>query len=116
MDARLIPLMGSFIGARAAYTLARLEFAIHAPKGAAPPVVGRLAEPSERALREDWPQIERELEQAMAFAREVERSAERPRGAEEGYLRLERALRELDQYARAIRWVLTVTERPGYDL
>ena len=76
-------------------------------------MIGRVAEPSERALREEWPLLERQLEEALAFAKGVERS---PRAATEAYRPLQRSLRELDQYARAIRWVLTVTETPEYDI
>lgn len=108
MDVRLVQLLGSFITARSSYTLARLEFAMRHPKEAAPPVLDRLSDASERTLREEWPYLERQLEDALAFASRRERSK---RAAKDAALRgLVRALRELDQYARAIRWVITVTE------
>ena len=110
MDVRLVQLLGSFIGARSGYALARLELAMHFPKDPAPPVIDRLDEPSERALREQWPRLEAQLEAALVFAKELERSKRRRIAKDEGYRWLQRSLRELDQYARAIRWVITVTE------
>lgn len=111
MDVRLVQLLGSFIAARGQYALARLEFAMHHPADPAPPLIDRLLEPSERALREEWPRREAQLEAALAFARIRERSQRKAAAdADESFRRLLRPLRELDQYARAIRWVLTVTE------
>jgi hypothetical protein len=110
VDVRLVQLLGSFITARSDYSLARLEFALRHPKAAAPPLIDKLGEPSERALRDEWPTIERQLEAAVAFARDFERRSAVTAIAHVSYRRLERSLRELDQYARAIAWVLTVTE------
>ena len=111
MDVRLVQLLGSFIAARGQYSLARLEFAMHYPEQASPPVIDRLIEPNERALREEWPHLELQLEEALAFTKRLERS--KRAGAiskDEAYRSLRGSVRELDQYARAIRWVLTVTE------
>jgi hypothetical protein len=110
VDVRLVQLLGSFITARNEYSLARLEFALRHSNAAAPPVIDRLSEPSERALRDEWPSIESELEAAVAFARDFERRSTVAAIAHVSYRRLDRSLRELDQYARAIAWVLTVTE------
>jgi hypothetical protein len=110
VDVRLVQLLGSFVAARSEYSLARLEFAMRHPKAPAPPIIDKLGEPSERALREEWPQVERQLESAVAFARDFERRSGVAAIAHVSYRRLERSLRELDQYARAIVWVLTVTE------
>jgi hypothetical protein len=110
LDVRLVQLLGSFIGARSQYALARLEFAMNFPASPAPPVIDRLNEPSERALREEWPLLERQLEAALAFANRAERARREALMKDEGYRYLQRSLREMDQYARAIRWVRTVTE------
>ena len=110
MDVRLVQLLGSFITARSQYALARLELAMHFPKDPAPPVIDRLAEPTEQALREEWPLLEEQLEAALAYAAGLERSKRRKVMKDEGFRYLQRSLRELDQYARAIRWVITVTE------
>jgi hypothetical protein len=110
MDVRLVQLLGSFITARSQYALARLELAMHFPKEAAPPVIDRLDEPSEEALRDRWPQLEEQLGAALAYAAALERSKRRKVMKDEGFRFLQRSLRELDQYARAIRWVITVTE------
>jgi hypothetical protein len=54
--------------------------------------------------------VEQQLEEAVAFLRTLERSGERGLKGDEGFRWLQRSIRELDQYARAIRWVLTVSE------
>lgn len=111
MDARLVQLLGSFIGARSRYVLARLEFALRHPRLPAPPLIERLDEPSERALREEWPLLEEQLGVALAYADLLQRTKRRTLRNDGAYRALERALRELDQHARALRWVMTVTER-----
>ena len=110
MDVRLVQLLGSFIGARSQYSLARLEFALHYPRSKAPPVIGRLAEPSERALREEWPLLEKSARCGAPLRAKAERRRRRKLMKDEAYRWLQRSLREMDQYARAIRWVLTVTD------
>jgi hypothetical protein len=99
MDARLVQLLGSFVGARNQYTLARLEFVMRHPRKAPPPVIDRLLE--------DWPHLEEQLERALSYLKTFEGNG-RPR--DPAFRRLRLCVRELDQYARAIRWVLTVTE------
>jgi hypothetical protein len=111
MDVRLVQLLASFIGARSHYALARLEFAMRHCADPAPPVIDRLIEPSERALHAQWPLLESQLETALAFANALERTRRAAGSSDEAYRWLQQSLRELDQYARAIRWVLTVTEK-----
>ncbi len=111
MDVRLVQLLGSFITARSEYALARLEFAMHFPGRDAPPLIDRMLAPSERALREEWPHLEAQLESALSYMQTVGRSQSLVVARDEGYRRLALSLRELDQYARAIRWVMTVSER-----
>jgi hypothetical protein len=111
MDVRLVQLLGSFIAARNQYALARLAFAMRHPDDRAPPVIDRLLEPSERALRQDWPRLEKQLGAALAFTRDLERSRQELAAHDEEYRWLQRSVRELDQYARAIAWVVTVTEK-----
>jgi hypothetical protein len=111
MEVRLVALLASFIGTSADYSLARLEFATRHPALAAPPTIDRLPDASEATLRTRWPQIEAQLEAALAFTKQLE-AALGSVGADDttaGWLR--RTLQELDQHARAIRWVLTVDER-----
>lgn len=110
MDVRLVQLLASFIRARGDYALARLECAMHESRGPAPPVIDRLSDASETALRTEWPAVERQLETALAYGKTIARSDGRIYREDAGYRALDRSLRELDQYARAIRWVLTVTE------
>ncbi|MBV9270239.1 MAG: hypothetical protein JO165_04040 [Candidatus Eremiobacteraeota bacterium] len=111
MDVRLVQLLGSFIGVTSDYALARLEYALKHPRAMAPPLIARLPDASESTLRLYWPSVEAELEAALKFAKHL-----RPRGgkynAQDASVEwLRRTLKELDQYARAIRWVMTVTER-----
>jgi hypothetical protein len=109
VDVRLVQLLGSFVAARGEYSLARLEFAGRHPQLESPPMIDRLSETSERALRDEWPAVERQLQSAIDFAHDFERRNGMEELTHVCYRRLERSLRELDQYARAIAWVLTVT-------
>ena len=109
LDQRLVRLLSSVIDRTGDYTLARLELGTRAPRCVLPPPLPRLPDASEEALRARWPEIEASLEGVAAFVRRTERDdAER---ADPSFERLRRIFRELDQYARALRWVLTVTER-----
>ncbi|MBV8656116.1 MAG: hypothetical protein JO160_08720 [Candidatus Eremiobacteraeota bacterium] len=110
MDVRLVQLLGSFIRARGDYALARLECAIVDDATAPPPIIDRLADASELTLRVQWPLVERQLDEAIQYGKSLSRAKNLKYQREPGYRALERSLRELDQYARAIRWVLTVTE------
>ena len=110
MDVRLVQLLGSFITARSEYALARLECSMRDPELPSAPIIDRLSEASERALRDEWPTAERQLETALTFGKHLSRSLGTRWQSEAAYRNLDRVLRELDQYARAIRWVLTVTE------
>lgn len=110
MDDRLMRLLGSFIRARGEYALARLECAMLDDDKPAPPIIDRLADASETTLRVQWPTVERQLEDALTYSKRLSRAKSRMFQREPGVRALEHSLRELDQYARAIRWVLTVTE------
>ena len=111
MEVRLVQLLASFIRVSADYSLARLEFAMSHPLAPAPPMIERLPDASEATLRSVWPQIEAQLEAASAYAKHLpaSRSSDGQEDVAAGWLR--RTVKELDQYARAIRWVLTVTEK-----
>ena len=110
MEVRLVQLLASFIRVSADYSLARLEFAIAHPHAHAPPIIDRLPDASEASLRGAWPAVERQLEAAHAYAKHLPRSGgSQEQDASAGWLL--RTIKELDQYARAIRWVLTVTEK-----
>lgn len=110
MDVRLVQLLGSFISARSDYALTRLECAMQAPCEPAPPVINRLSEASERALRREWPAIELQLEEALAYGKRLQRAKNAAYYEDVAFRSLDRTLREMDQYARAIRWVMAVTE------
>ncbi len=110
MDVRLVQLLGSFITARSEYALVRLECAMQALNLPAPPVIDRLSEASEYALRNEWPTVAVQLESALDYGKQLARNRRRKYHEDAAYRALDRTLRELDQYARAIRWVQTVTE------
>ena len=105
MDVRLVQLLSSFIRVSSEYALARLEVAMSRPGENAPPVIERPPDAGEHTLRLLWPGIEAQLDAARAYSKQLSRGG----GTEEEWLR--RTVEELDQYARAIRWVLTVTEQ-----
>ena len=110
MEVRLVQLLASFIRVSGEYALARLEFSMHHPGAAPPPLIDRPPDASEETLRKRWPGIEQQLEQAQVHLKQLRGAAGiRDEDISTGWLR--RTVQELDQYARAIRWVLTVTER-----
>jgi hypothetical protein len=111
MDEKFVRALSSFITRSSDYSLARLEFATQNPQLPSPPVLDRLPDASERTLRERWEQLERQLDGIMAFIREVDDAEGRKAGEDATFRWLTRTAKELDQYGRALRWVLTVTER-----
>jgi hypothetical protein len=111
LDQKLVRTLSSFITRSSDYSLARLEFATQHPDCAAPPVLDRLPDASERTLRERWERLERQLDAIMAFIREQQEGARRNGDTDATFRWLARTAKELDQYGRALRWVLTVTER-----
>ena len=110
MEVRLVQLLGSFITARGEYALLRLECAMHAPELAPAPIIDKLTDASERTLRDEWPEVERQLESAMRYGKLLAGKKRSNYREDPAFNALQRTLRELDQHARAIRWVLTVTE------
>lgn len=111
MEVRLVQLLASFIRVSGDYALARLEFTMKHPDTPAPPTIDRPPDASEETLRTRWPAIEAQLEAARAYAKQLgsARSRQHKEDTSSGWLR--RTVQELDQYARAIRWVLTVNEK-----
>ncbi len=107
-------LLGSFIGGTSAYALARLEYCMLFPRCAAPPLLSRLPDASERTLRDYWDAVEDQLHAIVDFVQQIDTQGQTPRGAP-AFRALERTVRELDQYARALRWVITVTQRDPTD-
>ncbi|MFN2461958.1 MAG: hypothetical protein ABR591_14975 [Candidatus Velthaea sp.] len=103
-------MLGSFITRSTDYALARLEFACKFPERAAPPVLDRLPDASERTLRERWDAVEAQLHAVVDYVKLVDEGARTTERSDSAFVWLKRTTRELDQYARALRWVLTVTE------
>ena len=104
-------LLASFIRVGSEYSLARLEYALSHPEQPAPPLIDRLPDASEDTLRTVWPRIEAQLEAAGAYAKQLTRSGSSGGQEDAAAGWLQRTVKELDQYARAIRWVLTITEK-----
>lgn len=111
MDVRLIQLLTSYIETAGVYTLARLDLATSQPQAALPPPLPRPSTASETALRDEWPAAECALEAAVAYLRRAGHGQVRVDRTHAAYGWVERCVRELDQYGRCIRWVLTVSER-----
>ena len=111
MEVRLVQLMASFIRVSSDYALARLEFAMRFPERESPPVLSRPSDASERSFRSDWDGIERQLDAISAYLKQIERQPRTRERSDSSFHWLSRTARELDQYARALRWVLTVTEK-----
>jgi hypothetical protein len=111
INPRLVNLLGSFIGGTSAYTLARLEFCLEFSDRPAPPVLHRLPDASERTLRERWDGIENQLHEIVDYVKRIDADPRSKRRTAASFRSLKRTVRELDQYARALRWVMTVTEQ-----
>jgi len=112
MDVRLVQLLGSFITGTSSYVLARLETAMAFGDREAPPILRRLPDASEATLRRDWDGVEDDLAAIARWMKQFEAGASSADRADPAYMWLRRTARELEQYARAVRWFLTVTE-PG---
>jgi len=111
MEVRLVQLLGSFISTTSAYTLARLEYAMRHPESAPPPLIDRLPDASEETLRTEWDRVERQLDRARRYLKEHDDSRGKRAVYDQSFGWLQRTTRELEQYARAVRWVMTVDER-----
>ena len=111
MEVRLVQLLGSFIATSSTYALARLEFAMRHPSLPAPPLIERLGDASETTLRLQWPAVERQLDEARRFLARLDDHPRRKRAVyDASFSSLMRTVRELEQYARAVRWVMTVED------
>ena len=111
MEVRLVQLLASFIRVSGDYALARLEFSMKHPDAPAPPTIDRPPDASEETLRTRWPAIEAQLDAARTYAKQLGASGSRQHKEDTSSGWLRRTVQELDQYARAIRWVLTVNEK-----
>jgi len=111
MEVRLVQLMASFIRVSIDYALARLEVAMRFPERESPPVLSRPPDASERSFRHEWDAIERQLDALGAYLKQIERQPRTRERSDPAFQSLVRTAKELDQFARALRWVLTVTEK-----
>lgn len=107
MDVRYIQLLGSFITARSEYVLARLEFASYHSDLPAPPPIDRLPDASETTLRQIWPRVEAQVLEAVQTMRSLVRAEPSRLVQDRQFHRIGELLREMEQYSRAIHWVMT---------
>ena len=114
MEVRLVQLLASFIEVSSDYALARLELTYRHPQAPPPPALDRLADASEETLRLQWDDVEAQLEEALHYLKQIETAGSNPVRTDTAFGWLSRCIRQLDQYARAVRWVLTVTEQPDH--
>jgi hypothetical protein len=84
------------------------------PSCSAPPLLNRLPDASERTLREHWDTVEDQLHAIVDFVKRIDADG-RTDHRTPAFRSLERSVRELDQYARALRWVMTVTQTDPAD-
>ncbi|PZR58958.1 MAG: hypothetical protein DLM50_02670 [Candidatus Meridianibacter frigidus] len=110
----MVQLLASFIGTSNEYALARLELSFRHERMGAAPVIEHLSDASEQTLRAQWGRVEGQLEAAYHFVKHFEMQDSSSIRLDPAFGWLRRSIRELDQYARAVRWVLTVTEREDY--
>jgi hypothetical protein len=108
VNPRLVNLLASFIRGSSDYALARLEFSLRFGERPAPPLLDRLPDASEETLRARWDGVEDQLGAIRAYVKQVESAAGSEERSDPAFRWLRRTVRELDQYARALRWVLTV--------
>jgi hypothetical protein len=108
VNPRLVNLLASFIRGSSDYALARLEFSMRFAGRPAPPLLDRLPDASEATLRERWDAVEGQLGTILAYVKQLEAASGTEERSDPAYRWLRRTVRELDQYARALRWVLTV--------
>ena len=108
MNPRLVNLLASFIRGSSDYALARLEFSMRFAARPAPPLLERLPDASEASLRDRWDRTEDQLAAILRYVKQVESATGSDERSDPAFRRLRRTVRELDQYARALRWVLTV--------
>ena len=82
---------------------AGLELVAEAP-------IDRLSDASAATLQEQWTRIEGQLDEARAFLSRHDDRRQKRAVYDPSFAWLQRTLRELDQYARAVRWVMTVED------
>ena len=101
-------MLASFIRGTSDYALARLEFSMRFAERPPPPLLDRLPDASEATLRDRWDAVESQLGTVAAYLKQAESALGRAERNDPAFRWLRRTVRELDQYARALRWVLTV--------
>ncbi|MDQ6932865.1 MAG: hypothetical protein M3160_06785 [Candidatus Eremiobacteraeota bacterium] len=91
--------------------MARLEFSLQFPAMLPPPVISRFIDASEETLRARWEGLESQVDAALEYVEQIDARAAHCARNHAAFAWLRRNTKELDQYSRAVRWVLTVTER-----
>lgn len=77
-------------------------------RAAAPPLIPRLTDASAATLRDEWPAVAAALERALRYVSDADDRRGKRAVYDQTFAALSRSTRELEQYARAVRWVLGV--------
>jgi hypothetical protein len=80
------------------------------PESPSPPLIDRLSDASEGTLRSEWDRVERQLDLARRYVKDNDDARGKRAVYDSTFAWLQRTTRELEQYARAVRWVMTVDE------
>jgi hypothetical protein len=111
LEQQLVRLTSSLIECGADYALARLELGTRLPALDLPPPLPPLSDASETSLRAGWDELESRLDAIRRSVKRIDADRRTTDRQDPAFLWVRRVYRELDQYTRALRWVLTVTER-----
>lgn len=111
MDRRLAQLLNSFTTTTNDYVLVRLEFALRHPQLPAPPLITPLPRFTQADLQQRWDEVERQVDALQLYVRNANDHRGKRSVYDLPFAHLQRTYRALDQYARAVRWIMTVEDR-----
>jgi hypothetical protein len=112
MEGRLVRLLSSYASTRNHYILARLEFALKHPTLPAPPLILYPAQGVN--LIRQWDDIEHRLDALRRYLRGIDDNRGKRAAYDQSFAYLQRTYRELDQYARAVRWLISIEDHPAF--
>jgi len=110
MEERLARLLASYSSTTSKYVLARLEFALKHPRMPAPPLLARPVKATQNPAEIAWDDVERDLDAVRLYLRNINDQRGKRAAYDPPFASLQRAYLELDQYARAVRWLITIED------
>jgi hypothetical protein len=110
MEERLARLLASYSSTTNKYVLVRLEFALKHPKMTAPPLVARPAQATQSLPETAWDDVEQNLDAVRLYLRRINDQRGKRAAYDPPFAALQRTYLELDQYARAVRWLITIED------